>query len=232
MGNSRAKLLPETLPQSPCETLFWDTLTIHACGALVGHSCRTLFRGTLVPHTCAFSRTHASSLQNERFIRDFLAFARDFLQKSDVKSPEQTLRARVFSKLMRQVSKTSVLYEGTSKIDTSSLQNERLVRDFLHKFRARYPLRSTRRSLQKRALRTRLPSKVKQEDPSEPTHQAAPAKHFRSPTHSKPQPPTHPSQCHNDIHRRPTSQPHGSLRLPRKFNFDAQSPAARQKVSA
>ena len=75
--------------------------------------------------TC--SKSHASSLQNERFVRDFLQkshtsslqnerFVRDFLQKLHVKSPKRAFRTRLPQKLTRQ-----------------SLQNERFVRDFLQK---------------------------------------------------------------------------------------------------
>ena len=92
----------------------------------MGHSCRTLLWGTPVGHTLrtrlppkvtlrgcktsvsyeTSSKSHASSLKHERFVRDFL-------QKS------------------RQVSKTSVSYETASKSHMSSPQNERFVRDFL-----------------------------------------------------------------------------------------------------
>ena len=58
------------------------------------------------------SKSHTSSLQNERFVRDFL-------QKSHVKSPKRAFRrTRLPQKLTRQ-----------------SLQNERFVRDFLQKSR-------------------------------------------------------------------------------------------------
>ena len=118
-----------------CGTLLWDTLggtqlrdTLvgHSYGplfdALVGYSCGTLLRATLVGHSCGDSlRTrlppkvthqvskHMSSLQNERFVRDFL-------QKSRVKSPKQAFRTRLSPKLTCQ-----------------SLQNEHVVRDFLQK---------------------------------------------------------------------------------------------------
>ena len=72
------------------------------------------------------SKSHASSLQNERFVRDFL-------QKSHVKSPKRAFRTRLPPKVTRQVSKTTVSYETSSKTHTSSLQNERFVRDFLPK---------------------------------------------------------------------------------------------------
>ena len=55
------------------------------------------------------SKSHASSLQDERFVRDFL-------QKSHVKSPKRAFRTRLPQKLTRQ-----------------SLQNARFIRDFLQK---------------------------------------------------------------------------------------------------
>ena len=116
-----------------CGTLLWDTLVGNStCGillsdTLVGHSCRTLLWDTPVGHTIRMrlppkvtlrgcktsvsfetsSKSHASSLKNERFVRDFL------------------------QKVTRQVSKTSVSYETSSKSHMSSPQNERFVRDFL-----------------------------------------------------------------------------------------------------
>ena len=82
----------------------------HSCGALlpntlVGHSCRTL---------------------DERF-------ARDFLKYSHLKSAKQAFRTRLLPKVRRQVCKTSVSYETSSKSHASSLQSERFVRDFLQK---------------------------------------------------------------------------------------------------
>ena len=54
------------------------------------------------------SESHASSLQNERFVRDFL-------QKSHVRSPKRAFRTRLPQKVTRQVSKTSVSYKTSSK---------------------------------------------------------------------------------------------------------------------
>ena len=83
------------------------------------------------------SKSHTSSLQNERF-------ARDFLKKSHVKSPKRAFRTRLPQKVTRQVSKTSVSYETSSKTHTSKSAN--------------------------RAFRTRLPPKVKRNPPSRSTH--------------------------------------------------------------
>ena len=119
---------------------------------------RTSCRHTVCPHMRAFrtdvllrgcktsvsygssSKSHASSLHNERFVRDFL-------QKSHVKSPKRAFRTRLPPKVTRQVSKTSVSNETSSKTHTSKSA--------------------------KRACRTRLPPKVKRKHPSEHTHHAA-----------------------------------------------------------
>ena len=63
----------------------------------------------------------------------------------------RAFRSRLSPKVTRQVSKTSASYETSSKSHTSSLQNERFVRDFLQKSRVKSP---------KRAFRTRLPPKL------------------------------------------------------------------------
>ena len=70
------------------------------------------------------SKSHVYCLQNERF-------ARDFLQKSHVKSAKRAFRTRLPPKVTRQVCKTSVSYETSSKSHTSCLQNEGFVRDLL-----------------------------------------------------------------------------------------------------
>ena len=85
------------------------------------------------------SKSQASRLQDERFVRDFL-------QKSRVKSPKRAFRTRLPQKVTRQVSKTSVSHETSSKTHTSKSA--------------------------KRAFRTRLPPKVKRKHPSEHTHHA------------------------------------------------------------
>ena len=85
----------------------------------MGHSCRAYETSSKSP-----SKSYASSLKNEHFVRDFL-------QKSHVKSQKRAFRTRLPPKVTSQVSKTSVSYETSSKSHTSSLQNERFVRDFL-----------------------------------------------------------------------------------------------------
>ena len=66
----------------------------------------------------ASSKTHTSSLQVERF-------ARDFLQNSRVNPPKRALRTRL------------------PQTHTSSLQNERFVRDFLQNSRVKSPKRAS-----------------------------------------------------------------------------------------
>ena len=103
VGHSHATLLWVTLLGHSCRTLLWDTLVGHSCGTLSGRASphgtatsRTSCRHTICPHTAGvsyetFSKSHAYSLQNERFVRDFL-------KNSHVK-----------------VCKTSVSYETSSK---------------------------------------------------------------------------------------------------------------------
>ena len=124
-GHSCETLLQDTVAGHSCGTLLWDTHLGHSCGTLLwdplaGHSCGTLLWDTLVGHSCDTRVGH-------------------------------TLRTRLPPKVTRQVSKTSVLYETSSKSHTPSLQNERFVRDFLQKSHVKSP---------KRAFHTRLPPKV------------------------------------------------------------------------
>ena len=204
-------------------TLLWDTL--------VGHSCRD----TVCPHTRSShasvsyetsSKSHASRLQDERFVRDFLL-------KSRVKSP-----------------KRSVSYETSSKSHTSSLQNERFVRDFLQKsrvnspkraFRTRLPQKLTCQSLQnERFVRDFLQKSsgnthrsthitqpcqaVSRFQPLQttPAHTPIPMRQRQSPlpqltTSRFPAPAT---QCH----LRHTSQPHDSLRCHENHTSMPQNP--------
>ena len=109
------------------------------------------------------SKSHTSSLQNERFVRDFL-------QKSRCEAARRAFRTRLPPKVTRQVSKTSVSYEyeTSSKSHTSSLQNERFVRDFPKSHASslkndrfvRDFLQKSHVESPKRAFRTRLPPKV------------------------------------------------------------------------
>ena len=120
VGNSCGTLLWDTPVGHSCGILVWDTLAGHSCGTLVGHSARRACRTRLPPKVTrqvsktsvsyeTSSKSHTSSLQNERFVRDFL-------QKSHVKSPKRAFCRRLAQKLTCQ-----------------SLQNERFARDFLQK---------------------------------------------------------------------------------------------------
>ena len=87
------------------------------------------------------SKFHRTSFQNERFVRSFLKFSQNKLQK-------RTFRARLPPIFTEQASKTSVSCEASSKFQRTSFQNERFVRGFL-KF--------SQNKLQKRTFRARRP---------------------------------------------------------------------------
>ena len=100
-----------------CRTLLWDTPVGHTP---VGHTLRTRLPPKVTLRGCktsvlyeTSSKSHASSLKNERFVRDFL-------QKSHVKSPKRAFRTRLPPKVTCQVPKTSVSYETSSKTHTST----------------------------------------------------------------------------------------------------------------
>ena len=63
------------------------------------------------------SKSHASKMQDERFVRDFL-------QKSRVKSPKRAFRTRLPPKVTHQVSKTSISYKTVSYKTSSKSQAE------------------------------------------------------------------------------------------------------------
>ena len=115
MGHCCGTLLWDTHTGHSCGTLLWDTLVGHSCGTLVGHTLRTRLPPKVTLRGCktsvsyeTSSKSHASSLKNEHFVRDFL-------QKSHVKSPKRAFRTRLPPKVTRQGSKTSVSYETSSK---------------------------------------------------------------------------------------------------------------------
>ena len=94
-----------------CRTLLWDTP--------VGHTLRTRLPPKVTLRGCktsvsyeTSSKSHASSLKNERFVRESL-------QKSHVKSPKRAFRTRLPPKVTFQVPKTSVSYETSSKTHMS-----------------------------------------------------------------------------------------------------------------
>ena len=132
MGRSCRTLLWEALVGHSCRTLLWDTLlrdtpVANSFGTPlwdtpVGHSCGILVWDTLAGHSCGTLLW--DTLLDELFVRDFL-------QKSRVKSQKRAFRTRLPPKVTRQVSKTSVSYETSSKSHMSSPQNERFVRDLL-----------------------------------------------------------------------------------------------------
>ena len=96
-----------------------------------------------------------------------------FLQKS-FKSTKREFHTRLPPQVARQVSKTSV---SQDKIHSSSLQNERFVRDFLKNSHLKSAKPAFRTRLQtsskSHASSLQIPPKVKREAPSEHTHQAA-----------------------------------------------------------
>ena len=150
------------------------------------------------------SKSHASSLQNKRFVRDFL-------QKSRVKSPKRAFRTRPPPKVTRQVSKTIVSFRTrppqklTRQVSKMSVSYETSSRTHMSKSA-------------KRAFRTRPRPKVTRKHPSEHTHTSrSPTEQFRDSSPSKQHPLARQSQCHSDIHLYRNSQPHGALRLPRNF---------------
>ena len=109
---------------------------------------------TSVSHETS-SNTHTSSLQKERFVRNFLknshfeSAKRAFRARlppnvARFEPAIRALRTRLLPKFMRQSFKTSISYETSPKVKSP-----------------------------KRALHMRLPPKVKREPPSEHTHQAA-----------------------------------------------------------
>ena len=67
-------------------------------------------------------------------------------QKSRCETARRAFRTRLPPKVTRQVSKTSVSYETSSKSHTSSLQNKRFVRDFLQKSHVKSPRRGLTRT--------------------------------------------------------------------------------------
>ena len=135
MGHSCASLLRDTLLSDTlvdsCRTLLSDC--VGQCS--VGHSCGTLLWGTtkvsksqpfctrlppkviLQVHKASISyetssKGHPSILQNEHFVRDFL-------KNSYFESAKQVFHTRLPSKVTRQVSKTSISHETSSKTHTS-----------------------------------------------------------------------------------------------------------------
>ena len=130
---------------------------------------------------------------------------------------------------MRQVSKTSVSFETSSKKHTSSLQNERFVRDFLQKSHVksqnkRYVrdfLKNSHVKVRKTNVSYETSSKSPTETPIGAHTSRSPAKQSHDSSPSKRHRFTRQSQCNNDIHLYHNSQPPDSLRLPRIFQSTA-----------
>ena len=234
-----------------CGTLLWGTLVRHSYGTLlqdtlVGHSCRTLLWDTPVGHTLrtrlppkvtlrgcktsvsyeTSSKSHAPSLKNERFVRDFL-------QKLHVKSPKRAFRTRLPPKVTCQVPKTSVLYETSSKTHMSKSAKRT--------FRTRLPPKVQRKHPSEHTHHAALPSSFAIPAPPNDTRSHAnpnvTATFTSTTTHNLPIPcachesfRVHMSNAHKVL-RLPrnvtsdTSQPHDSLRLPRKSHFHTSKPA-------
>ena len=198
MGHSYGTFLSDTLVGHTCGTLLWDTLVGHSYGTLlwdtlVGHSCGTcgtLLWDTHTGHSCGTllwdtsSKSHAARLQDERFVRDFL-------QKSRVKSQKRAFQTRLPPKVTRQVSKTSVSYETSSKSHMSSPQSERFVREFL---------KNSHVKVCKTNVSHETSSKSPAETPIGAHTSRSPAKQLRDSSPSKRHPLTRQSQCDSDIH--------------------------------
>ena len=153
---------------------------------------RTSCRHTICPHTIQAFRTRLPP-------------------KSRAQSPKRAFRTQRSPTVARQVCKSSVSYETSSKSHTSSLQNERFVRDFLKKSHIKSPKRAFETSSKthtsksaKRAFRTRLPPKVKRKQPSEHAHHAALPSSFAipAPAHT----PIPMSQRHSPLPQLTTSR--------------------------
>ena len=194
----------------------------HSCGTLLhvtlGHSRRTLWSDTVVLQVYktsvsyeTFSKGHTSSLQNERF-------ARDFLKNSHLKSAKQAFRSRLPPKVTRQVCKTSVSYETSSKSRVKSPKRA---------FRMRLPPKVTHQ-VSKASVSYETSSKSQAGTPHRMSQRHSPPPQLATSrflvsapkidvstllTHTKY---TAPATNYDLRH---TSQPHTSLRLPGKSHF-------------
>ena len=212
-----------------CRTLLWDTP--------VGHTLRTrltrlppkvTLRGckTSVSYETS-SKSHASSLKNERFVRDVL-------QKSHVKSPKRAFRTRLPPKVTCQVPKTSVSYETSSS-------KTHMSKSAIRTFRMRLPPKVQRKHPSEHTHHAALPSSFAiPAPPNDARSHANPnvtATFTSTATHNLPIPcachesfRVHTSNAQSTVpatkcHLRHKSQPHDSLRLPRKSHFHTSKPA-------
>ena len=137
---------------------------------------------------------HGLPIHDKRFVRDVL---------QRFESARRAFRTRLPPKVTRQVSKTSVSHETSSKSHTSSLQNKRFVQDFLKNSHVKVCKTSVE-----------ISSKSQAETPIRAHTSRSPAKQFRDSSPSKQHPLARQSQCHSDTHLYHKSQPHD---LPRNF---------------
>ena len=126
--------------------------------------------------------------------------SRETSSKTHAKSTERAFCARLLPKITGQVSKTSISFEAA--------------------FRRRLAVEVTC-EVSKASVSFQTSFKSEAGSLIRVNTLCSPAKQFRIPSPSQPHPLTHQSHCHSDIHLHQTSQPHNSLRLPRKFNFKA-----------
>ena len=88
--------------------------------------------------SCEASSTfHATSFQNEHFVRGFLNF-------SSNKLPKRVFRAKPPQLFKQQASKTSISCEASSTFQATSFQNEHFVRGFLNFLSDKLPKRAFR----------------------------------------------------------------------------------------
>ena len=155
VGHSCRTLLWDTLVGQSCGTLLWDTVAGHSCGTLyMGHSGRTLFWVTLVGSSGEPLERHAA-LTPACFALPSGTAPRKRTFHQGRANPNGTATSRTSRRHTvcphTRSSHASVSYEASSTRHASRLQDERFIRDFLHKSRVKSP---------KRAFRTRLPPKL------------------------------------------------------------------------
>ena len=147
----------------------------------MGHSYGTLLRDTLVRHSCG------------TLIRDTLV--------------GHSIWDTLVGHTLRGC-KTSASYETSSKSHTSSLQNERFVRNFL---------KNSHVKACKTSVSYETSCKSQAETPIGAHTSRSPAMQFRDSSPSKQHPRTRQSQCDSDSHIHHNSQPRDCLRLPQIF---------------
>ena len=192
MGHSCGSLLHDTLVGH----FLWDTLKGHSCETLLrdtvaGHSCGTLLWDTLVGQSC---RTHASTLQDERFVLDFLHKSR------------QVSKTRLPPKVTCQVSKTSASRETSSKTHMSKSAKRA--------YRTRLPPKLKRKHPSEHTHITQPCQAVSRVQPLQTTPAHTPIPMGQRVTSTTTHNLTIPCACHA-FFRVHTSNAHKVLRLPR-----------------